>query len=170
MIDRLTTQNPGLSGSLPCPTNSNTPQFDADTYCWTTWILFFFFHFSNSVCLLVYCLTRSSNTFFSPSEFVFSAGTTSLTVLSTRTPFIIRKHFLSAESGSRVSSTSLWVPKRWAYVPAVRFNLLKKDLDSCAIDKSQDGIFLDFGGKKSWDELMFFCFLFDVTNLLGDLL
>lgn len=65
------------------------------------------FHFSISCCLLLYCFTRSSKTFLRPSEFVFRAGTTSFTVLSTRTPFIIRKHFRSPESGSRVSRTSL---------------------------------------------------------------
>jgi len=67
------------------------------------------FHFSISVCLLLYCFTRSSSTFFNPSELTFNAGTTSFTVLSTRTPFIIRKHFLSAGRGSRVSRTSLRV-------------------------------------------------------------
>jgi len=70
------------------------------------------FHFSISVCLELYCLTKSSNTFFNPSELVFKAGMTSFTVLSTRTPFIIRKHFLSAGRGSRVSSTSLRAQRR----------------------------------------------------------
>jgi hypothetical protein len=49
-----------------------------------------------------------------------SAGMTSFTVLSTRTPFIIRKHFLSGGSGSRVSSTNLCEHTR-----AVRKCLLK---------------------------------------------
>jgi len=78
------------------------------------------FHFSISTCLLLYCLTRSSSTFRRPSEFVLSAGMTSFTVLSTRTPFIIRKHFLSAGSGSRVSSTNLC-----AHTRAVRKCLLR---------------------------------------------
>jgi len=65
------------------------------------------FHFSSSSCLPVYCLSRSSRTFFSPSAFVLSCGRTSLTVLSTKTPLIIRKHFLSPDSGSKVSKTNL---------------------------------------------------------------
>ena len=65
------------------------------------------FHFSISSCLSLYCFSRSSRTFFRPSEFVLSAGTTSLTVRSTRTPLIIRKHLRSPGSGSSVSSTSL---------------------------------------------------------------
>jgi hypothetical protein len=65
------------------------------------------FHFSISSCLLLYCLTRSSNTLPSPSELVFRAGMTSSTVRSMRTPLIIRKHFRSPERGVRVSRTSL---------------------------------------------------------------
>lgn len=66
------------------------------------------FHLSISSCCLLYCLTNSSSTFFKPSEFVCNAGVTSLTVLSTSTPFIIRKHLRSGDNGSRVSRTSLW--------------------------------------------------------------
>ena len=65
------------------------------------------FHLSISSCCLLYCLTNSSNTFFKPSEFVCNAGVTSWTVLSTSTPFIIRKHLRSGGSGPRVSRTSL---------------------------------------------------------------
>lgn len=79
-------------------------------------MLFFFFHFSKSACLAWYCLTRSSKTFFNPSAFVCSAGSTSLTVLSARTPLIMRKHFRSAGSGVRVSSTSLEVLPLVAFV------------------------------------------------------
>jgi len=92
--------------------------------CCTTVTLFFFcdnyekrfcqqdyprrtFHFSISSCFVLYCRTRSSKTFFSPSELVLRAGTTSLTVRSTNTPLIIRKHFLPSGNGSSVSSTSL---------------------------------------------------------------
>lgn len=67
----------------------------------------FTFHFSISSCCRLYCLTSSSRTFFKPSEFVANAGRTSSTVLSTRTPLIIRKHFRSFGSGVRVSKTSL---------------------------------------------------------------
>lgn len=65
------------------------------------------FHFSSSSCFEVYCLRRSSSTFFRPSALVVSCGMTSFTVLSTSTPLIIRKHFLSPGSGSSVSMTSL---------------------------------------------------------------
>lgn len=65
------------------------------------------FHFSISSCFNLYCLTSSSRVFLSPSELVFRIGTTSFTVLSVRTPLIIRKHFRSPGSGSKVSSTSL---------------------------------------------------------------
>lgn len=65
------------------------------------------FQFSISVCLALYCLSKSSNTCFSPSAFVLSAGSTSFTVRSTRTPLTMRKHFRSCGRGSRVSMTSL---------------------------------------------------------------
>lgn len=65
------------------------------------------FHFSISSCWRLYCLTKSSRTFFRPSELVSSAGLTSFTVLSTKTPLIMRKHFRSGGSGLSVSSTSL---------------------------------------------------------------
>ena len=65
------------------------------------------FHFSNSSCFTLYCFSNSFNTFFSPSEFVLSAGITSFTVLSMRTPLIRRKHFRSCGKGSKVSRTSL---------------------------------------------------------------
>jgi len=65
------------------------------------------FHFSISSCLLRYCFTKSSNTFFNPSAFICKAGKTSLTVLSVKTPLIMRKHFRSPGSGVSVSSTSL---------------------------------------------------------------
>ncbi len=66
------------------------------------------FHFSSSSCFALYCLTRSSRTFFRPSAFVWSAGTTSLTVLSTKTPLIRRKHLRSSGRGTKVSRTSLF--------------------------------------------------------------
>lgn len=72
--------------------------------------LFHTFHFSSSSCFNLYCLTRSSRTFFRPSAFVFRAGTTSLTVLSTSTPLIMRKHLRSPGRGSKVSRTSLLNP------------------------------------------------------------
>jgi hypothetical protein len=65
------------------------------------------FHFSISSCLPLYCLTNSSSTCFKPSELVCRAGSTSLTVLSTKTPLIRRKHFRSGGSGCKVSVTSL---------------------------------------------------------------
>jgi hypothetical protein len=92
------------------------------------------FHFSISTCLLLYCLTRSSSTFRRPSEFVLSAGMTSFTVLSTRTPFIIRKHFLSAGSGSRVSSTNLC-----AHTRAVRKCFLKSLWAVKTVSVNQEG-------------------------------
>ena len=61
-----------------------------------------------SSCCRLYCLTSSSRTFFNPSEFVWSAGVTSFTVFSTKTPLIIRKHLRSGGRGVRVSSTSLF--------------------------------------------------------------
>lgn len=66
------------------------------------------FHLSSSSCFVLYCFTISSKTCFSPSWFVFNAGTTSLTVLSTRTPLMSRKHLRSPDRGSRVSKTSLF--------------------------------------------------------------
>ena len=132
-------------------------------YCWTTWILFFFyktsrsqqwttkktswasnpvcktecqfwkkggqgkkkkgrhagsekpkptFHFSISSCCRLYCFTKSSRTFLSPSELVLSAGMTSLTVRSTKTPLIMRKHFRSGGRGFKVSRTSLCCKER----------------------------------------------------------
>ena len=77
------------------------------TQFWTTWMLFLFFHLSNSSCLLLYCLTSSSSTCFKPSEFVFKAGRTSFTVLSTRTPLMSRKHFRSWGRGCSDSMTNL---------------------------------------------------------------
>lgn len=94
---------------------------------WTTWMLFFFcvevstmprqtrdalhicrtFHLSSSSCFALYCLTRSSSTFFRPSELVVSAGRTSLTVCSIKTPLMRRKALRSPDSGCRVSNTSL---------------------------------------------------------------
>ncbi|KAI7165233.1 hypothetical protein KC349_g98 [Hortaea werneckii] len=65
------------------------------------------FHLSMSSCFARYCLTKSSRTFFRPSAFVCSAGSTSLTVRSTSTPLIMRKHFRSPGKGVKVSSTSL---------------------------------------------------------------
>lgn len=66
------------------------------------------FHFSMSSCCRLYCLTSSSRTFFNPSEFVWSAGVTSFTVFSTKTPLTIRKHLRSGGRGASVSSTSLF--------------------------------------------------------------
>jgi hypothetical protein len=66
------------------------------------------FHFSMSSCFVLYCLTSSSSAFFRPSELVLRIGTTSLTVRSVKTPLIMRKHFRSPDSGSRVSNTSLY--------------------------------------------------------------
>ena len=77
------------------------------------------FHFSISFCCFLYCLRSSSSTFLRPSEFVFSAGMTSFTVLSTKIPFNMRKHFRSEGSGSSVSSTNLSTEKRSACVLAV---------------------------------------------------
>lgn len=65
------------------------------------------FHFSSSSCLALYCLTRSSRTIFRPSEFVLSAGSTSFTVCSMRTPLMSRNALRSPESGCRVSNTNL---------------------------------------------------------------
>ena len=70
-------------------------------------VMYLTFHFSISSCRVLYCLSRSSRTFFKPSEFVLSAGLTSLTVRSTSTPFIMRKHLRSCGRGSSVSSTNL---------------------------------------------------------------
>lgn len=66
------------------------------------------FHFSMSSCCRLYCLTSSSRTFFNPSEFIWSAGVTSFTVFSTKTPLTIRKHLRSGGRGVSVSSTSLF--------------------------------------------------------------
>lgn len=65
------------------------------------------FHLSSSSCFVLYWLTSSSSTFRSPCWFVVSAGTTSLTVLSTSTPLMRRKHLRSSGKGASVSSTSL---------------------------------------------------------------
>ena len=66
------------------------------------------FHFSRSSCLILYVFIKSSRTFLMPSAFVFSAGTTSATVRSTKTPLISRKHLRLSGSGVRVSRTSLF--------------------------------------------------------------
>lgn len=65
------------------------------------------FHSSSSFCLANSCSLRSFSTVFNPSVFVFNGGRASLTFISTRTPLIMRKHFLSPERGARVSNTAL---------------------------------------------------------------
>lgn len=91
-------------------------------------ILYSRLKFSNSSSLLLYCSTRlviafwiygrcglrtvanNPRTMHTPSRLVFNAGTTSLTVRSTRTPPTNRKHFRSgssARASSRVESTKL---------------------------------------------------------------
>ena len=65
------------------------------------------FHLSISSCLDLYCLSNSSKTCLRPSEFVFKAGSTPSTVLSTKTPFVSRKHLRPLGSGTSVSTTSL---------------------------------------------------------------
>lgn len=70
-----------------------------------------------SSCCRLYCLTSSSRTFFNPSKFVWSAGVTSLTVFSTKTPFIIRKHLRSGGRGASVSSTSLFEQRMSGVAP-----------------------------------------------------
>jgi hypothetical protein len=62
------------------------------------------FHLSISSCCFLYCFSSSSSTCFRPSELVLSAGSTSLTVRSTSTPLISRKHL---RVGGRVASVSL---------------------------------------------------------------
>src|SRR5437762_12712300 len=65
------------------------------------------FHLSISSCFDLYCLSSSSKTCFKPSEFVFKVGSTSSTVLSTKTPLVRRKHLRSLGRGARASATSL---------------------------------------------------------------
>jgi len=46
----------------------------------------------------------------------------------------------------------------------IRVRELLDSIDSAAAQPAKSGI------EWSWDELVFFCLLLDVTNLLGDLL
>src|SRR4051794_21520578 len=84
------------------------------------------FHFSSSSCLVLYCLTKSSRTFLRPSALVWRAGTTSLTVRSTSTPLIMRKHLRSPARGSKVSSTSLFLSQSEEMSGEERYGCVKQ--------------------------------------------
>lgn len=130
------------------------------------------FHLSISSCLDLYCFSNSSRTCFRPSEFVFNAGNTSFTVLSTKTPFVRRKHLRSFGSGTSVSATSLPVvdqlhPNCGVQMPSLlicnKISHLEKDRRSAA----------DVWKGRPWDFLyaaipMLINVLLDLTNFLGE--